>query len=486
MTVYLVGAGPGHPELITVRGQRLIEQADAVVYDRLAGPELVGMAPANAERYDVGKRGPSGSVGQDEINELLVRLGRQFECVIRLKGGDPFVFARGAEEAAALNAAGVDWQVVPGITSAIAAPAYGGIPVTTRYSSTHFTVVTGHEDPTKTDGFVDWRAIAATGGTIVILMGVARWESIARELIAGGIDPATPAAAVRWATRTNQETIRATVATLHEQRLAAPATIVVGAVSGLELDWCQRRPLWGRSIVLTRPGRSNDRLAAALEELGADVRVIPAIDIGPPRDPARLSGSLGRLDSYDWLVVTSAHGAAAVLDGLDDIRQLGSVKVAVVGKGTASRFRAVGLHPDLVAAPSTAAGLIEQFPHADEHLRRSVLWVRGDLAPQVIPEGLSARGWTVDAVDGYSNTQRSIVAERTRITSADVLVLASPSAFVSLIEQLGPDDLPDRLIAIGPTTEAAIAQAGRTSTVAAEPTTPGLVDAVIRSLGAPE
>jgi uroporphyrinogen III methyltransferase/synthase len=278
VTVYLVGAGPGDPGLLTVRGRELLERADVVVHDRLSAAELLDLAPPRAERIDVGKAPGHHRRTQDEINAILVEHGRAGRTVVRLKGGDPFVFARGGEEAEALAGAGVAFEVVPGITSALAVPAYAGIPVTLRYSSTSFTVVTGHEDPTK-DGEVDWEAVARLGGTIVLLMAVANWPAIARRLVAAGLGPDTPAAAVRWGTRADQRTTLATLATLADHELASPSVIVVGEVAARHADlaWFDRRPLFGRSIVVTRARAQASAMSARLRELGADVLVFRVI-----------------------------------------------------------------------------------------------------------------------------------------------------------------------------------------------------------------
>ena len=254
MTVHLVGAGPGDPGLLTVRGAELLGQADVVVYDRLASAALLQLAPASAERISVGKAPGRVEMSQDDINALLVDRGRSGATVVRLKGGDPFVFGRGGEEAEALAAAGVPFEVVPGITSAIGAPAYAGIPVTHRGLSTHFTVVTGHEDPAKGRTDVDWEALARAGGTLVILMGAGRVDEIARRLVAGGRPPETPVAAVRNGTRPDQRTIRATLATIGSVGVQAPSAIVVGDVAALDLSWFEARPLFGRRVVVTRGG----------------------------------------------------------------------------------------------------------------------------------------------------------------------------------------------------------------------------------------
>ncbi len=253
MTVYLVGAGPGDPGLLTVRGAAVLQRADVVVYDRLSVESLLDLAPATAERISVGKAPGRATLPQEEINALLVERGRTGATVVRLKGGDPFVFARGGEEAAALIAARVPFEVVPGISSAVAVPAYAGIPVTLRHSSTSFTVVTGHEDPTVgEDGSVDWRSVAKVGGTIVVLMGAARIGRIAEELLAGGLAPDTPVAAVRWGTRPEQETVRATLATIGARGVDPPSVIVIGEVAAEQLTWFESRPLFGRRVVVTR------------------------------------------------------------------------------------------------------------------------------------------------------------------------------------------------------------------------------------------
>ncbi|HEY8059726.1 MAG TPA: uroporphyrinogen-III C-methyltransferase, partial [Acidimicrobiales bacterium] len=318
MTVYLVGAGPGDPGLLTVRGAEVLARADVVVYDRLSVAALLDQAPAEAERISVAKQPGGVSTPQDEINQLLVEHGRAGRTVVRLKGGDPFVFARGGEEAQALLAAGVPFEVVPGITSAIAAPAYAGIPVTLRHSSTSFTVVTGHEDPTSgAEGTVNWEAVAQVGGTIIILMGVARMGLIAERLMAGGRSPDTPAAAVQWGTRPEQRTIRATLATLADQDLAAPSTIVVGEVAAEDLAWFAARPLFGQTVVVTRPEGQATVLAEQLRGAGADAVILPVIEIEDPADGgAALSAALEEVGGYDWLVVTSANGASRVLAGL--------------------------------------------------------------------------------------------------------------------------------------------------------------------------
>ena len=288
--------------------------------------------------------------------------------MVRLKGGDPFVFARGGEEAAALADAGVPFEVVPGITSAIAAPAYAGIPVTLRHSSTSFTVVTGHEDPSVgDDGTVDWRAVAQVGGTIVILMGVARIGKIAAELIAAGRSPDTPAAAVHWGTRPEQRTTRATLGTIADQPLASPSVIVVGEVAGVDLAWFERRPLFGRRILVTRTRQQASELVASLRQLGAEPIELPVIEVADPVDEgAALRASAAQLSVYDWVVLTSPNGArrllAAVADAGLDVRTFGAASLAAIGPGTARALAEGGLRADLVPPSSVAESLLESLP----------------------------------------------------------------------------------------------------------------------------
>ena len=325
MTVHLVGAGPGDPGLLTVRALEVLRRADVVVYDRLSQASLLDLAPPAAERIDVGKAPGHVRLVQDDINALLVERGATGATVVRLKGGDPFVFARGGEEAAALAAAGVPFEIVPGITSAIAVPAYAGIPVTLRHSSTSVTIVTGHEEPgAGEEGTVDWQAVARVGGTIVVLMGVARIGRIAEALMAGGRSPDTPVAAVQWGTRPEQRTVRATLGTIGSAVLGTPSTIVVGDVAACDLAWFENRPLFGRRIVVTRAREQASALVERLVALGAATIEAPAIAVAEPADGgAALKAAVERLaeGAYDWLVLTSPNGAQRLLAAL---RQAGA------------------------------------------------------------------------------------------------------------------------------------------------------------------
>lgn len=484
MTVYLVGAGPGDPGLLTVRGAELLAAADVVVYDRLSARELLQLAPADAERIDVGKSPDGPSVPQERINELLVEHGRRGGTVVRLKGGDPFVFARGAEEAHALAAAGVPYEVVPGITSAIAVPAYAGIPVTMRYSSTSLTIVTGHEDPTKAAGQVDWQALARVGGTIVVLMGVANLAEISRRLIDGGLAPDTPAAAVRWGTRGDQHVTRATLADLHTHPLRAPSTIVIGEVAREQLDWFTRRPLLGRSVVVTRTPGQASRLTQRLTAQGATVVGLPTIQVvDPPDGGAALRSALDSLRPDDWLVLTSANGAERVLAAVGDVRDLAGVRLAVVGPGTAAVLADAGLRVDLVPARYVAEGLLAEFPDPPAGGGRVVL-ARAQVARDVLPDGLAERGWRVEVVDAYRTEPAPIghdALERAR--HADAITFTSASSVRNFVAAAGPDALPPVVVTIGPITSAAAHELGvAVSAEAAEHTLDGLVAALVGAL----
>ena len=397
--MYLVGAGPGDPGLLTVRGAEALGLADVVVHDRLVHPSLLDLARPDAERIYVGKAPGRAEIEQAGINALLVEHGRAGRAVVRLKGGDPFVFGRGGEEAEALAAAGVPFEVVPGITSAIGAPAYAGIPVTHRGVSTHFTVVTGHEDPAKESSDVDWEALAKAGGTLVILMGAGRIGDIAARLAAGGRPPETPVAAVRNGTRADQETVRGTLATIADAGIRAPAAIVVGEVAGLDLAWFETRPLFGRSVVVTRAREQASELRHRLEGLGAEVIELPAIAIEP------LAFDVPDLSAYRWLVFTSANGVVAFFDrglapaGLD-ARAVAGLRLAAIGPGTAAALAERGLRTDLLPERFVAESLLEAFPTAAAGGER-VLLARAEHARDVLPAGLSERGYEVDVLAVY-------------------------------------------------------------------------------------
>ena len=474
MTVYLVGAGPGDPGLLTVRGAEVLRTAEVVVYDRLSIAALLDLAPPDAERISVGKTPRGPSTPQEEINRLLVQHGQAGRRVVRLKGGDVFVFARGGEEAAALAAAGVDFEIVPGITSAIAAPAYAGIPVTHRGVATSFTVVTGHEDPWASTE-TDWEAVARVGGTIVVLMGAATRKEIAARLIAGGLDPATPVAAVRWGTRPNQRTVRTTLTDLGAADVESPSVIVVGAVAGLDLRWFEDRPLFGRRIAVTRSREQASGLRRRLEELGAEVVEVPTIAVEPAPPGTDLAAPLA---AADWVVLTSPNAVAAVAASVRDARAFGPAKVASIGPGTAAALADFGVVADLVPDRNVAEGLVDAFPTG---AGRVYLPQAADARP-VLADGLRAKGWTVDAVVAYRTVTapldgRAVAA----VASADAITFTSSSTVTNFV-RAAPAARPAVVVSIGPVTSRTAHDLGLEVTAEADPhTIDGLVEAVVRA-----
>ena len=486
MTVYLVGAGPGDPGLLTRRGEELLRHADVVVYDRLASPALLGFVPAGAELVDVGKSPGRVAMAQEQINELLVARGAAGLHVVRLKGGDPFVFGRGGEEAEACRDAGVEFEVVPGVTSAIAAPAYAGIPVTHRGLSTSVTVVAGHEDPTKPGSGTDWAALARAGGTLVVLMGAGHVRDIADALVAGGRPGSTPVAAVRWGTRPEQRTRRGTLATIAELGVEAPSAIVIGDVAALDLGWFERRPLFGRRIVVTRAREHASELRGRLEQLGAEVVEVPAIAL------ESLEFALPALDRYQWLVFTSANGVDELFEhglipaGLD-ARALASLRVACIGPSTRETLARHGIRADLVPERFVAESLLDAFPDPDRRDAR-VLVARAESARDVLPDGLAARGYIVDVLAVYRTV--AVVPDPTvvacvRAGEVDAVTFTSSSTVTNFCDAIGPVEQTPAVVTIGPATSATARARGLRVDAEADPhTIDGLVDAVCALLGA--
>ena len=396
MTAYLVGAGPGDPGLLTVKAAELIKTADVLIYDYLAAPEILKLAPAGCRLFYVGKKAGCHALPQEEINLLLVREAQSGGRVVRLKGGDPYIFGRGGEEARELARAGLDFQVVPGISSTIAAAAYAGIPLTHRDLSSQAALITGHERPDKAGSAHDWAALAKMG-TLVMVMGVAGLDLSCQALIRAGRAPDTPAALIQWGTTPRQRTVTADLADLpsraREAGLSAPALLVVGEVVRLrpELNWFEKLPLFGRRLLVTRSRERASRLSALLAELGAEVWERPTI----------ATASLGETDifhdlaGYDWLVFTSPTGAEIFLRGLmdsgRDVRALGSMKIAVIGPGTAEALAPFGLRADLVPAEHVAEGLLATLTAAGLAGRR-VLLARARTGRDILPEGLARAG----------------------------------------------------------------------------------------------
>jgi uroporphyrinogen III methyltransferase/synthase len=485
MTVYLVGGGPGDPGLITVRGAEVLARADVVVYDRLSVASLLDLAPPGAERISVGKAPGRPSLPQAEINALLVERGKAGEEVVRLKGGDPFLFARGGEEVAALGAAGVPYEIVPGITSAMAVPAYAGIPVTHRGLASTFTVVTGQEGEAGVP--VDWEAVARLGGTIAVLMGVAKREEIARRLMAGGLPADTPVAAITWGTRPEQRTCRTTLGRLAAAPIESPAVMLIGAVATLDLPWYENRPLFGRRIIVTRARPQASDLGERLHELGAATVELPVIEIGEPADGgAALREAAGRVADYDWVAFTSANAVlrffAALGDVGSDTRALAPARVAAIGPGTADALAAAGVRADLVPERFVAESLLEAFPDGPGR----VLLPRAAVARDVLPAGLAERGFTVDVVEAYRTAVGRPAPEAlAAAANAHAVMFTSSSTVTNYLAVAGDLPVPPVVACIGPITADTARAAGLPVTVVAtEHTIEGLVQSLVDTFNA--
>lgn len=493
--VYLVGAGPGDPDLITVKGLRLLRLADVVVYDRLANPLLLEEAQPDAELIYVGKEPTRHAMSQEQINAVLVDRGSRGLRVVRLKGGDPFVFGRGGEEGEALAAAGVRFEVVPGITSAIAVPAYAGIPVTHRDYTTTFTVITGHEDPTKETSTVPWAALAAGGGTLVFLMGVGSLAGIADRLIAAGRRPDTPVAVVEWGTMPQQRVVEAPLLTIAEAVRAAgvgaPAVTVVGAVAALRptLSWLDKRPLAGKRVLVTRAQEQASALSALLRARGAEPLEFPVITIAPADDYSGLDAALRTVTQYDWAVFTSANAVRQVEQRLKAIGAswsiFGGLRLAAIGPKTARELGSRGCAVAFVPSRFVAEAILQELPDV---AGQRILLARADIADRRLVEGLRARGATVDEYVAYrtlvSGEGDDAVRRQLLAGEVDVVTFASSSTVRNLRAVLGQHGFADALrgatvACIGPVTAGTAGELGLTPQVVAEThTIEGLVDAL--------
>jgi len=404
--VYLVGAGPGDLGLVTLRAKECIEIADVIIYDHLTNPEMLGWARDDAEVIYAGKRAGEHTLVQNEINKLLIENAKAGKQVVRLKGGDPFVFGRGAEEAKAIVEAGVGFEVVPGVTSAIAGPAYAGIPVTHRAENSHVTFFTGHEDPSKEKSAIDYAALARLGGTQVMLMGVERMNAITREMLANGVRPDLPVALVRWATTGRQHTLVGTLENIAQRAAEAgfepPAVAVFGEVVALrkDLGWFEGRPLSGKRIVVTRTRKQAGVLTSQLRALGADVIELPTIRIEPPAGLREFGELVQDAHAYDWIVFTSTNGVDSFFEMFfklyDDAREIGGAKIAAIGPATAQRVRDFHLHVDLQPADFVAEAIVREFQKQGGVENMRILIARAEKARDVLPRELSRLGAIVD------------------------------------------------------------------------------------------
>ncbi len=503
--MYLIGAGPGDPGLITVKGLQKLREADVVVYDYLADTSLVQEARDDAELIYVGKKGKNHSAEQPDINALLVVRAREGKTVARLKGGDPYLFGRGGEEAQELHEAGIAFEVVPGVTSAIAAPAYAGIPVTHRDHASMVTFITGHEDPTKDESAIDWEVLARSRGTLVFLMGVKNLGNIAESLISHGKSRDTPAALVRWGTTSRQESLVSTLARIPEDAqnrgFKPPSVLVVGHVVGLHraLGWFELKPLFGKRILVTRAREQSRKMADRILELGGEPVLFPTIRILPPVDTAPLDTSISRIGSYDWVIFTSVNGVDRFFERFfqvrDDIRDMAGPRIGAIGPVTAARVRALGLKVERVAKEFTAEGVLELLSGEDVRGKRFLI-PRAEKAREILPQGIAEQGGEVDVVPVY-RTGLPEDAEVQRIRrmlergEIHVITFTSSSTVTHFVEMIGSESA-RRLLegvvvaSIGPVTSQTVRTEGLHLGLEAESyTVDGLLEALVAHFQTP-
>ena len=490
---FLVGAGPGDLGLVTLRAKECIEQAEVLIYDYLCNPEMLNWAPEGAEKIYAGKKAGEHTLSQEEINALLVEQSTAGKRVVRLKGGDPFVFGRGGEEAQALAAAGIPFEIVPGVTSAVAGPAYAGIPVTQRGSNSHVTFFTGHEDPAKAESSIDFAALARLGGTQVMLMGVDRIEAVTKEMLANGVRPELPVALIRWATTARQETLVGTVADIaqrvSETGFAAPAVAVFGDVVSLrdQLSWFESRPLMGKRIVVTRTRTQAGALTKQLRVLGADVLELPTIRIEPPSDLRAFAELVQDAHAYDWIVFTSPNGVNAFFELFyklyNDAREIGAARIAAIGPATAQRLKEFHMHVELQPEEFVAEALVHEFKKQGgvENLR--ILLARAEKARDVLPKELSAMGGIVDEGFAYRTVPetRDDNGARRRLgeEGADLITFTSSSTVENFMALNLPWPAGMQVASIGPVTSKTARDLGLNVDIEARRhDVPGLVQAI--------
>lgn len=491
--VWLVGAGPGDPDLISVRGLEVLRLADVVLHDALAHPALLDACP-RAGLFDVGKRYAEPSASQDEINHQMILLARAGKRVVRLKGGDPFLFARGGEEALALAEAGVDFEVVPGVSSPVATSAYAGIPLTHRDLSGSVTFITGSDRAGREWSPEAWKKLSTATDTICVLMGMRRIAEITRAILEGGRAPDTRAAVIQWGARPQQNVVTGTLVDIAERAreagLTNPAVIVIGEVVGLrdKLRWYDRLPLFGKTVLVPRPEAQGRDTARALRERGAEPLLIPMIEVSAPPDAGPLQRALAELDGYAWVVFTSANGVDFFFRALEgagrDARALGKARIAVIGPRTGAALAERGLRADRIAEQFVGESLARSILEAGGPGR--VLLPRALVAREALPELLRAHGFEVDVVPVYQTRPAPDAADRLReaqrAPGIDVALFTSSSTVTQTLEALGGDPslLSEVTVAsIGPITTKTLLEAGvRVDVTASEHTVEGLLDAL--------
>lgn len=492
--VYLIGAGPGDPGLLTLKGRAILERADCVIYDFLAAEELLRFCHPDAEKIFVGKRGGGPRKPQAEINQLLIAKAREVGTVARLKGGDPFVFGRGGEEALALVQAGIPFEVVPGVTSGVAAPAYAGIPVTDRDLTSSVTFLAGHEDPSKEESAIDWKSVGMSSGTLVFFMGTRNLTAIASRLVANGRAPETPAAVIHWGTRPSQKVVTGTLADIAPRAagLQPPTVIVVGEVVKLrdQLNWFEQLPLFGKRIAITCTRQQAGNLREALAELGAQVIEIPTIEIRNPGSWESLDDAIRRLAEFQYLLVTSVNGVRSFLSRLSacgrDVRDLKGLTIGAIGPATAAEFAKTGVCVDFVPKEYRAEGLLESLASSD--LRgKAFLIPRAKVARDLVPRAIEERGARVEVVEAYETVTPEFPAgglDRLLTPPPDAITFTSSSTATNFAKLLADRPIQEVLrgtavASIGPVTSATVRKLSlEVSIEAGESTIPGLVEAL--------
>ncbi len=500
MKVYLIGAGPGDPGLLTIKGKDVLHKADVLVYDYLANSSFLNFARPDAEIIYVGKKGGDHTLSQEEINQLIVKKAKEGKVVARLKGGDPYMFGRGGEEAEELAEAGVPFEVVPGVTSAIGAAAYAGIPLTHRAMSSSVTFATGHEDPTKPESAHNWEALAKSSSTLVFFMGMKNLPEICSKLLAAGMAPRTPAALIRWGTTPKHKslvsTLKALPADAQKHGFSAPSLIIIGKVVSMHdtIGWFEKKPLLGKGVVVTRAREQASDIASLLAEQGANVIQFPTIDIQPLDDYSAVRKTLGYLNSYDWVAFTSVNGVSYFFEQLyaigADARALAGCKIAAIGPATAQALKKRGIKPDFVPERFVAESVVQGLTALGISNKR-ILIPRAKVARDVLPEQLGKAGACVDVLPIYETKpgqgRREEVLEMLENGDIQCVTFGSSSTvdnFLSLIPASKLKEYPNlKFACIGPITSKTLEKYGLSCDFQpTDYTIPALVDILIKKL----
>ncbi|MFH1624064.1 MAG: uroporphyrinogen-III C-methyltransferase [Pseudomonadota bacterium] len=496
--VYLIGAGPGDPGLITLKGIECIRQADVVVYDYLANVKLLEYAREDAELIYVGKKGGDHTYPQSQINSIVIEKANEGKVIARLKGGDPFMFGRGGEEAEELAASGLRFEIVPGVTSAISVPAYAGIPLTHRDYASHVAFITGHEDPTKDESSMAWDKIATGVGTLVFLMGGKNLPQIVKNLIENGRDPKTPIALIRWGTLTKQNTLIGTLETIVElaskNNVTPPVITVVGEVVKLrdKLNWFETKPLFGKRILVTRAREQASEFSNLLREYGAEPIEFPTIDIGPPDSFDALDRAIENLERYDWLILTSVNGVRFFIERLKvrgrDIRDLKGIKTCAIGPRTAQEIEKLGIKVDFIPQEYKAEAIVEGLRREGIE-GKNVLLPRAEKAREVLPEQIRHSGGNIDVVAAYKSLKalkdREPIKKLLKEGAIDVITFTSSSTVTNFAEAFDGDKLPVLMrgvttASIGPITAETAKKLGiETDIMPKSYTIPALAEAIV-------